>query len=109
MWSAEKGVESALITDLYELAWSDALDVAVVVSSDSDFVFPVAGLQGRGIKVVNAAWRGAGQELARASWATLDLDELIPALVREPGSGDRKAVTERRDGSWKNEELRVKS
>jgi uncharacterized LabA/DUF88 family protein len=94
VWSAEKGVEAALITDLYELAWSDALDVAIVVSSDSDFVFPVVGLQGRGIKVVNAAWRGAGQEIARAAWATLDLDELIPRLVREPNAADRKAVVE---------------
>jgi uncharacterized LabA/DUF88 family protein len=91
VWSAEKGVEAALITDLYELAAADALDVAVLVSSDSDFVFPVVALQGRGVKVVNAAWRGAGQELARASWSTVDLDELIPQLVREPGL-ERKAV-----------------
>jgi uncharacterized LabA/DUF88 family protein len=92
VWSAEKGVEAALITDLYELSAADALDVAVLVSSDSDFVFPVVGLQGRGVKVVNAAWRGAGQELARASWATLDLDELIPQLVREPSAAERRGV-----------------
>ncbi|OFV83145.1 MAG: hypothetical protein A2Y78_02280 [Acidobacteria bacterium RBG_13_68_16] len=89
VWSAEKGVEAALITDLYELSAADALDVAVLVSSDSDFVFPVVGLQGRGVKVVNAAWRGVGQELARTSWATLDLDELIPSLVRE-SAGERR-------------------
>ncbi|MFI5143306.1 MAG: hypothetical protein ACHQHM_04680, partial [Thermoanaerobaculales bacterium] len=64
----------------------------IMVSSDSDFVFPIVGLQGRGVKVVNAAWRGAGQELARASWATIDLDELIPLLVREPSTTDRKPV-----------------
>ncbi len=93
VWSAEKGVEAAMITDLYELAWADALDVAILVTSDSDFVFPVAGLQGRGVKVLNAAWRGAGQELARACWATIELDELIPSLVREPSSTDRRAVT----------------
>ncbi|MFH1177545.1 MAG: NYN domain-containing protein, partial [Acidobacteriota bacterium] len=89
VWSAEKGVESALITDLFELSWADAMDIAVVVSSDSDFVFPVVALQGRGVKVINAAWRGAGQELARAYWATIDLDELIPSLVRE-ASGERR-------------------
>jgi uncharacterized LabA/DUF88 family protein len=99
VWSAEKGVEAAMITDLYELCFSDALDIAVLVTSDSDFVFPVAGLQGRGVKVINAAWRGAGQELARASWATVDLDELIPALIREPGNHDRKPVgSEERHG-----------
>jgi uncharacterized LabA/DUF88 family protein len=99
VWSAEKGVESAVITDMYELAFSDALDVAVMVSSDSDFVFPVLALQRRGVKVVNAAWRGAGADLAKASWATVDLDELIPYLVREQ-SGERRAVhTEANQGS----------
>ncbi len=91
VWSAEKGVEAALITDLFDLAAADAMDVAVLVSSDSDFTFPVAALQRRGIKVVNAMWRGAGQELAKAAWATIDLDELIPKLVREM-SGERRAV-----------------
>lgn len=94
VWSAEKGVEAALITDLFDLAWSDALDVAVLVSSDSDFVFPVLALQGRGVKVVNAAWRGAGQELARAAWAVLDLDDMIPSLVRDTSGTERRAVAE---------------
>ncbi len=91
VWSAEKGVEAALITDLFDLAAADAMDVAVLVSSDSDFTFPAAALQRRGVKVVNAMWRGAGQELARAAWATIDLDELIPRLVREM-SGERRSV-----------------
>ena len=94
VWSAEKGVEAAVITDLYELAFSDALDVAVMVSSDSDFVIPVLALQGRGIKVINAMWRGSGQELARAAWATVELDELIPQLVREQSSERRAVHTE---------------
>ena len=84
VWSAEKGVEAAVITDLYELAFSDALDVAVMVSSDSDFVIPVLALQGR----------GSGQELARAAWATVELDELIPQLVREPSAERRPAHVE---------------
>jgi uncharacterized LabA/DUF88 family protein len=92
VWSAEKGVEAALISDLFELAWDDAMDVAILVSSDSDFVFAVRSLQQRGVKVVNAAWRAAGQELAKASWATLDLDDIMPLLVREQ-SGERRAVS----------------
>jgi hypothetical protein len=31
--------------------------------------------------------------LTRAGWATLDLDELIPSLMREPGNAERKAVS----------------
>jgi hypothetical protein len=91
VWSAEKGVEAALISDMYELAFADALDVAILVSSDSDFVPAAFGLQRHGVKVINAAWRAAGQELAKASWATLDLDDIMPMLVRE-ASGERRAV-----------------
>lgn len=93
VWSAEKGVESALITDMYELAWNEGLDIGVLVSSDSDFTYPVAQIQERGVKIVNAAWRGAGQELSRAAWGQLDLDELIPLLVRED-SGARRTPRE---------------
>jgi uncharacterized protein YbaR (Trm112 family) len=93
VWSAEKGVESALITDMYELAWNEGLDIGVLVSSDSDFTYPVAQIQERGVKVVNAAWRGAGQELSRACWGQLDLDEMIPSLVRED-SGARRTSRE---------------
>jgi hypothetical protein len=28
--------------------------------------------------------------LTRGGWATLDLDELIPSLMREPGNAERK-------------------
>ena len=88
----EKGVEAALITDLFDLAAADAMDVAVLVSSDSDYTFPVQSLQRRGVKVVNAAWRATGAELARAAWATVELDDLMARLDRE--SSERRAVQE---------------
>ena len=89
----EKGVGAALITDLFDLAAADALDVAVLVSSDSDYVFPVQSLQRRGVKAVNAVWRATGAELARAAWATVELDDLMPRLERE-ASGERRIPLE---------------
>jgi hypothetical protein len=54
----------------------------------------VTALHRRGVKVLNASWRGSGQELARAAWATLDLDELIPQLVRETSNEHRRVAVE---------------
>ena len=34
----EKGVDTAIITDLLTLAWEGAYDVAILVSSDADLV-----------------------------------------------------------------------
>ncbi len=89
----EKGVEAALITDLFDLAAAGAMDVAVLVSSDGDYTFPVQSLQRRGVKVVNAVWRATGAELARVAWATVELDDLKPRLAREAG-GERRIQPE---------------
>lgn len=81
--SKEKGVDSAIITDLFSLAWADVYDVALLVSTDTDYIPPVERLQERGIKVINATWEGAGQELSRACWASFNLNPLISDLVKD--------------------------
>lgn len=81
--SKEKGVDSAIITDLFSLAWEDAYDIAVLVSTDTDYIPPVERIQERGFKIINATWDGAGQELSRACWASFNMNNLIPSLVKE--------------------------
>jgi uncharacterized LabA/DUF88 family protein len=34
----EKGVDTAIVTDIFRLAWEESLDVGVLVSSDRDFI-----------------------------------------------------------------------
>ncbi len=48
----EKGVDTRIATDMVSLAWVDQYDVAVLVSSDRDFVPVVQFLDSRAIKVV---------------------------------------------------------
>ncbi len=79
----EKGIDAAIATDLLSLAWEGVLDVAVLVSGDSDFVPAVERIQEKGLKVVNATWRNHGHELAHACWASFDLDSVVRRLVRE--------------------------
>lgn len=78
----EKGVDAAIATDLLSLAWEGALQVAVLVSGDSDFVPAVERIQEKGLKVVNATWRNHGNELAQACWASFQMDSLIQQLIR---------------------------
>lgn len=80
--SSEKGIDAAIATDLLSLAWEGVLDVAVLVSGDSDFVPAVERIQERGLKVVNATWRRYGHELAHSCWASFDLDSVVDRLVR---------------------------
>ena len=78
----EKGVDSAILTDMFSLAWEEAYDVAILVSGDADLVPAVEKIQDRGLKVVNATWLGYGNNLAKACWASFAIDPLVPQLTR---------------------------
>jgi hypothetical protein len=80
--AGEKGIDVKIVTDLVAMAWEDAYSVAVLLSSDKDFIPAVECLQERNYKIVNATWRGAGVELARTCWAAFYIDDLMPQLVR---------------------------
>lgn len=69
----EKGVDTAMVTDMIRLAWQNAYDIAVLVSSDGDFVPVVEMLDQRGLKVVQAGFPPRGRYLARACWASFDM------------------------------------
>ena len=81
-WSPEKGVDTAIVTDLLSLAGENAYDVAVLLSSDADHIPAVEWVQGRGLKVINATWSRHGFDLAKTSWASFDLDSVIGLLKR---------------------------
>lgn len=80
--SVEKGVDTAIVTDLLSLAWEGAYDVAILVSCDSDLVPGVERLQEKGLKVINATWKGRGHHLAKTCWASFDIDGTIHELKR---------------------------
>jgi uncharacterized LabA/DUF88 family protein len=80
--SREKGVDTAIVTDMLSLAWEAAFDVAILVSADADMVPCVERLQEKGLKVINGAWPGIGHGLAKACWASFDLGTVANTLVR---------------------------
>lgn len=80
--AVEKGTDTAIVTDMFSLAWEKAYDVAILVSSDADLVPAVEKIQDRGFKIVNATWSKHGHHLAKASWASFDLDPLVASLTR---------------------------
>ena len=76
----EKGVDVRLATDMISLAWVNNYDVAVLVSSDRDFV-PVAELlETKGIKVIHGAFPPKGAQLSARCWGKIDIPRLRDAL-----------------------------
>ena len=86
-WSTEKGVDTAIVTDLLSLAGEGAFDAAILVSSDTDYLPAVQWLQSRGFKVINATWANHGHELARACWASFELDAIVSKLRQSSPAG----------------------
>ena len=72
----EKGVDTRIATDMVSLAWQESYDIAVLVSSDRDFVPVAEFLQAKGIKVIHGAFRPRGSVLTQKCWGSID----IPAI-----------------------------
>ena len=83
----EKGIDTAMVTDMVRLAWEEAYDVGVVVSSDSDFVPAVEFLDSRGLKVIQAGFPPLGINLATSCWASFDVFPLREQFRRQSESG----------------------
>jgi uncharacterized LabA/DUF88 family protein len=71
--TVEKGVDTAIATDMIRLAWEQAYDAAVLVTSDADLVPAVKFLELKGIKVIQAGFPPYGADLAKACWGNFDM------------------------------------
>ena len=56
--------------------------MAVLLSSDADHIPAVEWVQSHGRKVINATWSNHGFDLATSSWASFEIDNVIPLLAR---------------------------
>jgi len=71
--TVEKGVDTAIATDMIRLAWEDAYEIAVLVTSDADLVPAVKFLDLKGRRVVQGGFPPYGVDLATACWASFDI------------------------------------
>lgn len=69
----EKGVDVRMATDMISLAWIDNYDIAVLVSSDRDFVPVAEFLETRGIKVIHGKFPPQGAQLTARCWGSIDI------------------------------------
>jgi len=79
----EKGIDTAITTDMIKLAWEEAWDVAILISSDHDFVPVVEFLATKGRRVINVHFPPRGAHLARICWASIDLNPHLSNLERQ--------------------------
>lgn len=78
----EKGVDTAIVTDMVKFAWEGSLEVAILVSSDRDFIPAVQMLTAKGYKIINAHFPPTGMNLAGTCWASIDIKKGLADLSR---------------------------
>ncbi len=78
----EKGVDTRIATDMISLAWIDNYDVALLLSSDRDFIPVVDFLSTKGIKVIHGAFPPQGAALTQACWGNVNLPRLLESIRR---------------------------
>lgn len=71
-----------MAADMIRLAWAANYDIAVLVSSDRDFVPVAEFLETRGIKVIHAAFPPKGAQLTARCWGSLSVPALRGAFRR---------------------------
>ena len=71
--TVEKGIDTAIVTEMITLAFEDAWHVAVLASSDRDFIPAVSYLGKKGHKVIHAGFPPKGMDLASTCWASIDV------------------------------------
>lgn len=81
--SREKGVDTRIATDMIRLAWEGAYDVALLVSSDADFVPVVEFLDTKNVKVIHVGVGGQGHHLMQKCWGAVRLEDFIEDIRRK--------------------------
>lgn len=77
----EKGVDTALIVDLIQLAFDNIYDRAVLISADRDHVGAVEFIQNR-MKPITHLWFGhEGHFLRKACWDHYTLEQIMGQLL----------------------------
>ena len=78
----EKGIDTRIATEMISLAWVANYDVAVLASSDRDFVPVVEFLGTRGIKVVHGAFPPQAAELTQKCWGSICIPRICEGFRR---------------------------
>lgn len=69
----EKGVDTQIVIEMLDMAYSKRCDIMVLVSADKDFIPIIDKVQSHNIKFIHAFFPNHGHDLARKSWACFDL------------------------------------
>lgn len=89
--TVEKGIDTAIITDMIQMAVDDLYDIAVLASQDADMCAAVDFIQQRtNKKIFNLCFPQKGVQLRNSCWDHIKITELLADLGVESRSIDNR-------------------
>jgi uncharacterized LabA/DUF88 family protein len=82
--TVEKGIDTALATDLIRFGLDGHYDRAILIAADADHIPAVEFLGNRAKQITHAWFRGQAMELRNACWEHIHLDDMMPDLLGWP-------------------------
>lgn len=83
----EKGVDTSIVTELFEGAINNSYDTGMLVSNDSDLVPAIEMIQDRLNKqIIHVGFNRGGHHVRTAAWSHLLLDGDIAAKLTQPSA-----------------------
>ena len=81
----EKGVDTSIVTELFEGAINNSYDIAILISNDSDLVPSIEMIQDRLNKqIIHVGFNRGGHHVRTAAWSHLLLDGDIATKLTQP-------------------------
>lgn len=79
--TVEKGVDTSIAIELFHYALDNLYDIAVLISSDEDFVPAIEYIQRRGNRIIQAHFRNQGFAVKKTCWSHIDFEDVMPELL----------------------------
>ncbi len=79
--TVEKGIDTALVVDLIQMAFDDIYDRAILLSADKDHVGAVTFIQQRSKQITHVWFKHKGQTLRNACWDHYFLEQIMEQLL----------------------------
>lgn len=69
----EKGVDTQIVIEMFDNAYSGKCDICTLVSADKDFAPAINAIMAKGIKIIHGRISYYGSSLTKECWGNIDL------------------------------------
>jgi len=79
----EKEIDTLIATAMLQDGWLGKYDIAILVSSDRDFIPAINYLRNNGLKTIHAQFGFKGAELSKSCWGRFNIEAILDRIRKK--------------------------